>query len=199
MDTSTEQEDYVMVMENITELTKREQSKLSELKTSLKNIEADYQKSYQEKEYLSLCLATKNRELTTKVMEITKRSADLESIVCKLKQLQSKVSNKAKSELYKVIQQIQTTLNVKENWKIFTICFNEMHPTFTKNLLKRYPDFSRNEVRHCVFLRLGFSNGEVASLLNVSPKSVEVARYRIKKKLNLSKEEKLNHFISQIV
>ena len=197
-DSSTQQENYVMIMEDITELTQRERARLLEVETSLKNIEANYQKSHEEKEQLSLSLATKNRELTTKVMEITKRSAELESIMTKLKQLQPQVSNKTKSELYKIIQQIHSTLNLEENWKIFTMCFNEMHPSFTKDLLNKHPDFSKNEVRHCVFLRLGFSNGEVANLLNVAPKTVEVARYRIKKKLNLSKEDKLDRFITQI-
>jgi len=162
--------EYMMVMEDITELKNKEQLRALEIENSLKELEVDYQRSNQEKEILSLSLDAKNRELASKVMQISKRSADLEPVLSRLKELQSQVNKKVKLELYKIIQQIHSTLDIEENWKFFTV----------------------------YFIKLGLSNKEVADLLNVSPKTVEVARYRIKKKFKLSREEKLNNFITQI-
>lgn len=57
---------------------------------------------------------------------------------------------------------------------------------------------TNNEVRHCTYIKLGLTNKEVANMLHVAPKTVEAARYRIKKKLNLSKEESLGQFIADV-
>ena len=69
---------------------------------------------------------------------------------------------------------------------------------FPNRLSTISPNLSPQEKRLALLLRVGFSSKEIAPLLNISPKSVEIARYRLRKKFDLKKEENLTHFIKTI-
>ena len=73
-----------------------------------------------------------------------------------------------------------------------------MHKDFMGRLTQLYPLLSANEVKLAVLLRLGIPSKEIATLLNISPKSVEINRYRLRKKLGLGKGANLTQFINNI-
>ena len=62
-------------------------------------------------------------------------------------------------------------------------------------LVKRFPDLKINDRKLCAYLRMGLSSKEMASLLNTSVRSIETARYRLRKKLNLETGDNLTDFI----
>ena len=74
----------------------------------------------------------------------------------------------------------------------------DVHKDFNMKLKTSFPNLTDLEKRLAVLIRLNLSNKEIASLLNISAKSVEIARYRLKKKLMLDKNSNLKNFINNI-
>ena len=72
------------------------------------------------------------------------------------------------------------------------------HKDFALRLAERFPDLTEQEKRLVTLLRLGFSSKYISSLMNVSPKSVEISRYRLRRKLKLTKGDNLVNFLKSI-
>jgi len=132
------------------------------------------------------------------MMQISKRSSELEEIRDQLQELYRASNNSAKMKVSKIINKLNGTIDIEDGWHTFSIYFNEIHPSFIQGLKNKTNDLSNNEIRHCAFIKLGLSNKEVAEMLHVSSKSVEVAKYRIKKKLSLGKEQSLTEYLANI-
>lgn len=64
--------------------------------------------------------------------------------------------------------------------------------------LKQQSDLTENELRLSTLIRLGMTTKEIASILNKSPKAVEMSKYRLKKKLDLPQESNLNEYINKL-
>ena len=78
---------------------------------------------------------------------------------------------------------INKNLNTTDDWKLFEEAFNNADKDFLKNLKQKHPELTSNDLRLCTYLRLNLSSKEIAPLLNISSRSVEVKRYRLRKKM----------------
>lgn len=75
--------------------------------------------------------------------------------------------------------------------------FEGVYGDYVDRLKKAYPDLTKVEVRLCCFIKMGLSTKEIAPLMNVAPKSVEMSRYRLRKKLQLEREVNLSRFLQE--
>ena len=73
-----------------------------------------------------------------------------------------------------------------------------LHEDFNAKLSENFPDLTQQERRLATLLRLGFSSKYIATLMNITPKSVEISRYRLRQKLGLSKGDNLVNYIKSI-
>ena len=73
-----------------------------------------------------------------------------------------------------------------------------LHKDYSVILHERFPGLTEQERRLATLLRLGFSTKELSSIMSITPKSVEVCRYRLRKRLNLKREENLIEFIKSL-
>jgi len=89
-------------------------------------------------------------------------------------------------------------LSVENERKSFNKYIRKLNDSFYKNLELEYPGLSENEKKLCSLLRLKLTSKEIASILNITPKSVEVSRYRLRKKMNIKKSEKLSKMIRKL-
>lgn len=76
--------------------------------------------------------------------------------------------------------------------------FEKVYPNFGKSLLNEHPEITAGDVKLCAFIRLNLSSKEIAQLLNITPESVNKARYRLRKKLNLTAQEDLFVVLSNL-
>jgi len=144
-------------------------------------------------------LEYKHKELIYYALNIVEQREYLVFIHNKLKEIQkhqdqTEQQNKINELLINVRQKMAST----EKVDAFYVKIEQLHQNFTKRLIDRYPDLSEKEQNLIKLLRLGFSSKEIAPLLNISPKSVEISRYRLRKKLQLEKEDNLIKFINNI-
>ena len=77
----------------------------------------------------------------------------------------------------------------------FSIYFDQVHNNFLSNIKAKFPELSSTDLKLCAYLRLNLSSKEIAQLMNISLKGVEISRYRIRKKLNLLPEVNLYDFL----
>ncbi len=146
-------------------------------------------------EQLSEDLTTKERELTSKTIFINQKNQLLESLIKDLDELKkSEVSAQSIQHL-----QVQLRKELAPNaWKEFELSFNDVHPGFQVRLLEKYPELTPAERRLCSFIRLDMNTREISSLSGQSIKSIEVARTRIRKKLDIPHEHNLANFIASL-
>jgi tetratricopeptide (TPR) repeat protein/DNA-binding CsgD family transcriptional regulator len=140
-------------------------------------------------------LSLKERELTSKTIFINQKNQLLEKLIKDLEELKQSGGAAA------AIHGLQSTLKQElspNNWKEFELQFNEVHPGFQNRLLEQYPELSPSERRLCSFIRLDMNTREISSLSGQSIKSIEVARTRIRKKLNVPHEHNLANFIAKL-
>lgn len=93
---------------------------------------------------------------------------------------------------------INLALESDEDWANFQKHFNAVYSGFYDILLKRYSSLTEIELRHCMFIKLHMQTKEIAKILLIDPRSVQTARYRIKKKMNLSEETDLRAYLLSI-
>ena len=103
-----------------------------------------------------------------------------------------------KENLSKVVKIIDKNLNNTDDWKMFQEAFNNADKKFLDKIKAKHPELTPNELRLCAYLRLNLSSKEIAPLLNISPRSVEVKRYRLRKKMNLEHDENLTNYIIEV-
>ncbi|MEM8909571.1 MAG: hypothetical protein AAGD05_17115, partial [Bacteroidota bacterium] len=149
-------------------------------------------------EQLQTELDYQNRKLSSNLMLSSQLTQLLYSIRESLQELEADVSTKGKTRINRMLKEIDRSIDLDEDWRKFKLHFEEVHPDFFTKLLHRFPRLNPRQLRHCAYIKLGLSSKETAQLLNVAPKSIEMARYRLKKKLLLKKEERLSVFIQSI-
>jgi AraC family chitin signaling transcriptional activator len=97
-----------------------------------------------------------------------------------------------------VIKIIDKNLNNTDDWKLFEEAFNNADKDFLKHIKSIHPSLTPNDLRLCAYLRLNLTSKEIAPLLNISYRSVEVKRYRLRKKMGLPHESSLTSYILEL-
>jgi DNA-binding CsgD family transcriptional regulator/ligand-binding sensor domain-containing protein len=162
----------------------------------IKELENEQQLMKLKNEQLSLDVNEKNRELALSTMNLIKKDELLSLIREDLK----KSSDESSSRSIKSI--INTTINknvsVDNAWNVFKEAFDSADKDFLKKVKQQHPSLTPNDLRLCAYLRLNLSSKEIAPLLNISVRSVEIKRYRLRKKMDLPHETGLVEYILSI-
>jgi tetratricopeptide (TPR) repeat protein len=146
-------------------------------------------------EKLSEDLTGKERELTTKTLLINQKNQILEKLIQELEQL--KKTDNSSVTIHHLQMELKQELSPNA-WKEFEMQFNEVHPGFQQRLMENFPALTPSERRLCSFLRLNMNTREIASLTGQTFKSIEVARTRVRKKLDIPHEQNITNFIALI-
>lgn len=146
-----------------------------------------------EKENIASELAFKKKELTTHALHLAKKNEVLEGLKQKAEELKS--TDKSKNGYQQLIRTINFDLQDDNNWENFARYFEEVHKDFNGNIKRRYPEVTSNELRLLALLKMNLSSKEIANILNISPEGIKKARYRLRKKLNITTEDSLQDLV----
>ena len=100
-----------------------------------------------------------------------------------------------KNEGRKLLALIDGNLSDEDDWGLFQENFDLIHENFFRRLQEKYPALTPTDLKLCALLRLNYSSKEIANMLNLTVRGAESARYRLRKKLNLSEEVNLVSFM----
>lgn len=143
-----------------------------------------------EKHILELELQAKSSEVAGKSLSIAKQTEMIDKIQGILET--EKDFGKLKNEIRKAIKINEVN---KHEWETFETNLNQIHNEFIINLSKKYPQLTPKDIKLCVYLKMNLSSKEIAPMMNISFRGVELHRYRLRKKLNLTQDENLSKFL----
>lgn len=138
----------------------------------------------------------KNKELANASMHLVERNDALIKIKNELNQLHKKASGS--HDLQKAIQLVNDIEKTNSDWESFSTHFDEVANDFLKKLKQQFPQLTNADLKICAYLKLNLSSKEIAQLMNLAVRGVEISRYRLRKKLQLKSGESLIEFLQQI-
>jgi hypothetical protein len=137
-----------------------------------------------------------NNLLAASTMNLVVKNEFMETIKQELEEVKRKgKSAETKQSLEKIVRDIDTTLRLQEDWEQFEYHFDQVHGDFLNRLREQFHDLTPNEQKLCALLRLNLSTKEISNLMSISLRGVEIARYRLRKKLGLDMGQNLTKFI----
>jgi len=137
------------------------------------------------------------RELSTHLLHIIKKNEILEDIGKKVDNIdRDALTSDVRDSLDQIKRQVISNIDVEDHWETFFKHFKNIHPSFYSNLHTSFPDLTPSEKRLLSYLKMNLSSKEIAQMTGVHHSSIHTARYRLKKKLGLEKEDKLEKVLA---
>lgn len=184
------------------EKTRLEEKKLQrvlELELQQLRLEKERQLILEDKDKLEEDVIHKSKELVNYTMLLAKKRELMIEMQAELSELKVKARNDVvRSRLQDLSRRIEVNLNDEQYLQLFETNFERVHQNFFNELKAKFTDINQKELRLCAFIKMDLSNKEIASILNISVRGVETARYRLKKKLNIDADEYLSDFFEKI-
>lgn len=136
-----------------------------------------------------------NKELGTSTVLILNKNEFITGVKDHLKSLSKKSSLEVSKELTQIVHDIEGNLSSDQDWEHFQQHFDNVHGDFSRRFRLAYPELSPQDMKLSAYLRMNLSTKEIANLLNISVRGVEISRYRLRKKLKLERKLNLQEFI----
>ncbi len=174
----------------------RDITKLKDALSHIRQLSEKRKLDTEMKHHLTGEIDAQEREISSYLMILSQKNeliSYLEKNVAKLDGLNTQFRKKKIEEM---LQKISQNSTADMDWEMFKVQFEKLYPAFFENIKEAHPNLTENDLRLSTFLRLNMSTKEIAGLLNISPKSIEVARVRLRKKLNIKREQKLNTYFN---
>ncbi len=150
-------------------------------------------------EKLEVEINFKNSELASSAMHLVKKGELLTKIKSELSHVMKNMDNpQAANELKKMIKTLSEDDQMDQEWENFTKHFDKVHSDFVVSLKEKHPSITGNEIKLCAYLRMNLSTKEIAQLMNISVRGVEISRYRLRKKLGIASEVSLFDYLIQL-
>ncbi len=138
----------------------------------------------------------KNKELAGVSMHLVERSDALIKVKDELQRLHKKTGGN--HDVQRAIQLVNEIEKNNSNWEQFAAHFDEINDDFIKNLKTKFPNLTSTDLKVCTYLQLKLATKEIAQLMNISARGVEISRYRLRKKLQVPQGQTLNDFLNEI-
>jgi tetratricopeptide (TPR) repeat protein len=143
-------------------------------------------------------LEIKGKELTSHTLHVIQKNQLLEDLRNRLEIMAKDDKRDQKKQIQQLIQQINLNFNYDEYWTGFREIFEQVHQEFFAKLKERRDDLTYNDLRLAALIKLNLDSKDMATLLAISPDSLRVSKYRLKKKLLLEEGESLTSFINSL-
>jgi tetratricopeptide (TPR) repeat protein len=136
-------------------------------------------------------LEFKRKEITQLALYINQQTEFLDSI-------RAEIKSANKDDIRSLERELEQKLNISKQRENFDLNVDLINADFYQRLLQQFPSLTENERKLCAMIRLGLSSKEIAGVQNISPKSVDMNRYRLRKKLELPNETDLGEWLQQV-
>jgi len=141
----------------------------------------------------------KNSELAMSAMHLVQKGELITKLKNELNTVMKSVDNeKAAVEIKKMIKVLGEDDKIDKDWDHFAQHFDKVHSDFLVLLKEKHPNLTANEMKLCSYLRMNLSTKEMAQLMNISVRGVEISRYRLRKKLGIPTEMSIYDHLMRI-
>ncbi|WP_167616015.1 ligand-binding sensor domain-containing protein [Maribellus sediminis] len=137
-----------------------------------------------------------DKELANQTLSIVNKNKFLMKINQELKRVSEETSDGAVASKMAILKKrIDKEIDNQHQKKIFESYFEEVHADFFDRMKEQFPQLSPNDLRLCAYIRMNMSTKEIATLQNITERGVEISRYRLRKKLDISREINLSTYL----
>jgi DNA-binding CsgD family transcriptional regulator len=150
-------------------------------------------------EKLNLEMIHKEKELANSTLMIIQKNEILRKLWNELTKIKNNTSEEPlKNEINSTLKRIGREIDNEKQWQLFNDHVEQVHEELFRKLKEIYPDLTPRELSLCAYLRMNISSKEIATLMNISTRGVEISRYRIRKKLGLERNANLTEFMMNL-
>lgn len=147
-------------------------------------------------EKLEADILHKNRELISTTLHLAHKNEVFKRVKSDIDKLSKTCTDlDTKANLMAIIKVLSTEEDAEAGWEEFVAHFNKLHTGFFDNLKSSYPELSPKDLKMCAYLRMNLTTKEISTLSNITPRGVEGARYRLRKKFGLTGNDNLVAFL----
>lgn len=142
----------------------------------------------------------KAKELANLTFNLIQKNQVLTDFKSELEQIKkySETNKLVTEDLRRLIRKVNKDIDKEENWEVFEDYFDTVHENFFIKLKKRFPDLTSKDLRLCAYLRMNLATKEIAPLLNITVRGVEIGRYRLRRKLELDRNVNFTTFLNSL-
>lgn len=137
----------------------------------------------------------KNKELATTTMHLVQRGKLLSKIRAELMPLINEDQGEYSANVKRVLRLLDDSDKADSDWHHFSIHFDHVHSNYLSILKEKFPQLSSNDLKLCAYLKMNLTTKEMAQLMNITIRAVEVSRYRLRKKINVPTDVNLFDFL----
>ena len=142
----------------------------------------------------------KAQDLAASTMNVIRKNEillEIDKSLSKVAEYMPVDRNKSLKILGRIRAEIKENIQHDDIWQDFEGNFDIVYNDFLKRLGEKYPNLTINDKKMCTYLKMNLSSKEIAPLLNMTVRSIEMTRYRLRKKLGLSREDNLTEFLQK--
>ena len=179
----------------------RQQAKFKDRENELKQaaLLAEKETIRHRNEKLRATMKFKEKELANSTMGIIQKNKFMAMVKSDLQKINMDTSNPSvKSRIKTLVKRIDKDIDNEKQWKVFEVHFEQVHEEFLKRLQQTYPGLGPKDLKLCAYIRMNMSSKEIASLMNISVRGVEISRYRLRKKMELNRSANLSELLMKI-
>lgn len=149
-----------------------------------------------EKEQLESELLAQTQQLNLKITQLIEKNQMVSNLVSQLERLTNMSPEMMKREARSIIRDLNNHTN-EDFWTQFETTFGQINQSFYDNINSAFPSLTGNERKISAFLKMNLSTKDIANITHQSIRSIEMARSRLRKKLNLKRNENLTKYLNQ--
>jgi tetratricopeptide (TPR) repeat protein len=174
------------------------QQNIAILEAEKQLMEAGLKNKNMEEIQLKQEIELKSKELSTHVLHVIQKNQVLEGLKVQLEELVKDDKRDQKKQLKQMITLINQDFNNDSYWNDFSNVFEQIHKSFFEKLNQQFPNLTSTDLKLVSLLKMNMNSTDMASMLAISQDSLRIARYRLRKKLNLDQGDNLIAFLQSI-
>jgi DNA-binding CsgD family transcriptional regulator len=147
---------------------------------------------------LSKELDQRNKELTAYTVNFIRKNELIGDIRATISDIRKSTDRLTASQLDTLERKLKNAFHIDEDWESFRTYFEQVHQQFFPIMKSHHPNLSNNDLKLCILARLNLDIKEMATMLGISPNSVKTARYRLRKKMNIQKEDSILSYLLRL-
>ena len=129
-------------------------------------------------------------------LSVLEKNHEIEQYTNEIERLNKDTEEQTENEILTQLE--QSTILTDEQWEDFRQLFEKVHRGFFVGLKKKLPDLTQAEIRFLALTKLQLSSKEMAAMLGISPNAIRIYRYRLRKKLNMDKDDMIEELVASL-
>lgn len=138
------------------------------------------------------------RNLSRYVLELDQKVEVLLKVKDRIAELYPRVDDSTRTELMSIVNAIKVSANDNKLWDDFKVYFERTNPGFLMILANKHPELTPKDLKYCCYLKMNMSNDDIRNLLGINQESVRTHKYRLKKKMDLSRDQDLIAYLRTV-